>query len=343
MPRATRVRGALSGSLFAAGIAIVAPGSVAAQNPCPAAPAEAAARSAAFAAPPLLGTDKYFGLIDDGRPWGVLDSVWNHRTALERGLLRPLASTISNQDEGEIAVLQDEGDLFRAANTYDLRDVTLRFGANDDGGYDVTHLGTATWRSSLGDALTLDDDDSTSLALSFDFPFYSGTQDSAFVNSDGNITFEEGDNASTARSVSRLLSGPPRVAPFLSDLDPSVGGGVYAQSGADALTVTWCDVPGFESQSTTTVQVSLLSTGVIEMTFDPDIGLGDAVVGLSPGRATAFESVDLSDTAGTEGETTSGLGLILVRDIMTALGGRLEIESAEGEGSTFSLVLPYAP
>ncbi len=301
MPRATRVRGALSGGLFAAGIAIVAPGSVAAQNPCPAAPAEAAARSAAFAAPPLLGTDKYFGLIDDGRPWGVLDSVWNHRTALERGLLRPLASTISNRDEGEIAVLQDEGDLFRAANTYDLRDVTLRFAANDDGGYDVTHLGTATWRSSLGDALTLDDDDSTSLALSFDFPFYSGTQDSAFVNSDGNVTFEEGDNASTARSVSRLLSGPPRVAPFLSDLDPSVGGGVYAQSGADALTVTWCDVPGFESQSTTTVQVSLLSTGVIEMTFDPDIGLGDAVVGLSPGRATAFESVDLSDTAGAEG------------------------------------------
>ena len=287
--------------MLAAGVAAGVPDSVAAQNPCPAAPAAAAARNASFAAPPLLGTDKYFGFIDDGQPWGVLDSVWNHRTARERGLLRPLASTISNQDEGEIAVLQDEGDLFRAANTYDLRDVTLRFAANDDGGYDVTHLGTATWRSSLGDALTLDDGDSTSLALSFDFPFYSGTHDSAFVNSDGNITFEEGDSASTAGSVSRLLSGPPRVAPFLSDLDPSAGGGVYSQSGADAVTVTWCDVPGFESQSTTTVQVSLLSSGVIEMTFDPDIGLGDAVVGLSPGRATAFESVDLSDTAGAVG------------------------------------------
>ena len=294
-------RGAVRIGVLAAGVAAGAPDSVAAQNPCPAAPAEAAARSAVSAAPPPLGNDKYFGVVDDGRPWGVLDSVWNHRTALERGLLRPLAAATSNEDAGEIAVLQDEGDLFRAANTYDLRDVTLRFAANDDGGYDVTHLGTATWRSSLGGALTLDDDDSTPLALPFDFPFYAATHGGAFVNSDGNVTFEEGDDASTARGVSRLLSGPPRIALFLADLDPSVGGTVYSQAGADALTVTWCDVRGFESQSTTTVQVSLLSTGAIEMTFDPGIGLGDAIVGLSPGRTTSFESVDLSAAAGAAG------------------------------------------
>ena len=301
MRRVVSARGAVRIGVLAAGVAAAAPDSVAAQNPCPAAPAEAAVRSAASAAPPSLGSDKYFGFVDDGRPWGVLDSVWNHRTARERGLLRPLAATTSNRDEGEIAVLQDEGDLFRAANIYDLRDVTLRFAANDDGGYEVTHLGTATWRSSRGDSLTLDDDDSTALAMSFDFPFYSGTHDSAFVNSDGNVTFEEGDSTSTARGVSRLLSGPPRIALFLADLDPSAGGTVYSQAGADALTVTWCDVPGFESQSTTTVQVSLLPTGVIEMTFDPGIGLGDAIVGLSPGRTTSFESVDLSDTAGAAG------------------------------------------
>ena len=37
-------------------------------------------------------------------------------------------------------------------------------------------------------------------------------QTAAFVNSDGNITFGEGDNASTARDVGRLLAGAPRVA-----------------------------------------------------------------------------------------------------------------------------------
>ena len=83
---------------------------------------------------------------------------------------------------------------------------------------------------------------------------------------------------------------------------------MYSQAGADALTVTWCDVPAFESQHTTTVQVTLLSTGVVEMTFDPDIATEGAVVGLSPGRTTAFESVDLSDTGGAAGGGASAVG-----------------------------------
>ena len=301
MRPASSVPRAVSVVLFAAGVVAGSAGAVAAQNPCPATASEVAARNAIAPARSLLDRGKRFGFIDDGARWGVLDSIWNHRTALERGRLRPVAETASNEDVGEIAILQDEGDLFRASNIYDLRDVTLRFSANDDGGYDVTHLGAATWHSSLGDALTLGDDDSAPLVLAFDFPFYAGTHDSAFVNSDGNITFEERDSASTARSVSRLLSGPPRVALFLSDLDPSAGGGVYSQAGADAATVTWCNVPAFESENTTTVQVSLLSTGVIEMTFDSDIATEGAIVGLSPGRTTAFESVDLSDTGGAPG------------------------------------------
>ena len=137
--------------------------------------------------------------------------------------------------------------------------------------------------------------------LPFEFTYYAATHEGAFVNSDGNITFEEGDSTSSSRNVSRLLSGSPRIAPFLADLDPSTGGGVYARTGTDAVTVTWCAVPAYGSQLTTTVQATLLSTGVVEMTFDAGIGLGDAVVGLSPGRTTSFASVDLGDTAGATG------------------------------------------
>ncbi len=294
--------------VLAAGVAAGSPHPLAAQNPCPAATPQATLQSAA-AAP--FGVDKWFGRVDGGGPWGVLDSVWNHRAALERGLLRPVAGVDSTgtgtateaeaEDIGEIAVLRDEGDLFRAANIYDLRDVTLRFSPNDDGGYDVAHLGTATWRSPVGEQLTLGDDASTALALPFEFPYYATTHDGAFVNSDGNITFEEADSASSLRNVSRLLSGAPRIAPFLADLDPSASGGVYARTGTEAVTVTWCSVPAFGSQLTTTVQASLLPTGVVEMAFDPGIGLGDAIVGLSPGRTTSFASVDLSDTAGATG------------------------------------------
>lgn len=292
-----------------AALAAGSPAPLAAQNPCPDVTAAASLQGAA-AAPPF-GVDKRFGVVDDGGRWGVLDSVWNHRTALERGLLRPVAGAdsadsesepeVEAEDIGEIAVLRDEGDLFRAANIYDLRDVALRFSPNDDGGYDVTHLGAAAWRSPVGSRLTLGDDDSTELDLPFEFPYYAATHEGAFVNSDGNITFEEADSASSSRNVSRLLSGAPRVAPFLADLDPSYGGGVYARTGTDAVTVTWCAVPAYGSQLTTTVQAALLSTGVVEMTFDVGIGLGDAVVGLSPGRTTSFASVDLSDTAGATG------------------------------------------
>ena len=85
----------------------------------------------------------------------------------------------------------------------------------------------------------------------FAFQFFSANERTAFVNSDGNITFREGDSASTDRSVGRLLTGPPRVALFLADLDPSAGGGVFVNSASDQYTVTWCNVRGFESTRTT--------------------------------------------------------------------------------------------
>lgn len=48
-------------------------------------------------------------------------------------------------------MLQDEGDLIRAANAYDLRDVTLRFEPNASGGYDVRRTGSVAYRAPVGD------------------------------------------------------------------------------------------------------------------------------------------------------------------------------------------------
>lgn len=265
-------------------------------NPCDAVALRTAARSAG-------GPDKWAGVIDQDAPWGVLDGLWNHRSALARGQLSPVGPDAMTEDIGDIAVLQDEGDLFRALNPYDLDDLGLRFTPNDSGGYDVARTSSAAFRSPVGDRVTLGDDDTSSLAMGFTFPFFGESHSSLFINSDGNLTFEEGDNASTPRNVSRLLSGPPRLSPFLADLDPSVSGGIFAATFADRTTVTWCRVPGFGMNATTTVQASLLTDGVIEMAFDKGIELFDAIVGVSPGRTGTFHAVDLSQAETNTGST----------------------------------------
>jgi signal transduction histidine kinase len=43
------------------------------------------------------------------------------------------------------------------------------------------------------------------------------------------------------------------------------------------------------------------------------------------------------------GSANLGLGLFIVREIVTAHGGRLEVRSEAGAGTTFTAVLPRAP
>jgi len=245
--------------------------------------------------------------ILDGNPrWRVLDALWTHHEAgrpdrPERRDRPRLAPTRNTADVGNIAVVQDEGDLILPPNTYDLRSLGLRFTRNAGGGYDVVRIDGA-FRSALGTRLTLTDDDSATSTIPFGFSFYGAGQTVAFVNSDGNITFGEADKSSTERNVARMLTGPPRVSPFLSDLDPTAGSGrVFLNAASDQYTVTWCNVRGFDLPRTTTVQATLLPSGVIEMKFGATVNITDAIVGLSPGRTGLFTTVNLSDAGPTAG------------------------------------------
>ena len=271
------------------------------QNPCPAMASQSSVASA-FGTATGLGGDKRASSVDGHARPTVLDALWAHRIGLERGFVLPTGRSAVTEDVGDIAVLQDEGDLILTPNRFDLRDITLRFEPNSAGGYDARRVGPATYRSPVGQQVPLGDDDTAPLTFPFEFPYYDGAHGSAFVNSDGNLTFVAGDDASTARGISRLLTGQPRVAPFLADLDPSAGGAVYARAAADTVTVTWCAVPEFDRETNAvTVQVSLLPDGSVEMTFDPEIRTRGAVVGLSPGRTSTLEGVDLSDTGPSSG------------------------------------------
>lgn len=239
----------------------------------------------------------------DGSPrWRVLEALWLHRQALDRrgGLAGIGAPAATTADVGDVAVVRDEGDLILPANSFDLRGSGLRFTRNGSGGYDVRQE-SAAFRQALGSRLTLTDDDTAAVDVPFSFPFYAAGERTAFVNSDGNITFRESDSASTERNVSRLLTGPPRVAPFLADLDPSTAGGVFVNAAADQYTVTWCGVRGFDSEDSVTAQATLLPDGTIELRYGSAITLADAVVGLSPGRTGEFTTANLSAPGPTPG------------------------------------------
>jgi hypothetical protein len=285
------------------------------ENPCATVAIEDQTEARSSAADVAVARERKTNRLDRNPRWRVLDALWTHREAESRRDAavvppdrdpeprdrRPLAPPRSNVDVGEIAVVQDEGDLILPPNTYDLRSLGLRFTRNAAGGYDVVRIDGA-FRSALGSRLTLTDDDSATSTIPFGFSFYGREETVAFVNSDGNITFGEADRASTDRDVARVLTGPARVSPFFSDLDPTTGNGrVFLNAAPDQYTVTWCSVRGFDSPRTTTVQATLLPNGTVEMKFGATVTVTDAVVALSPGRTGNFAPVNLSEPGPTAG------------------------------------------
>lgn len=229
------------------------------------------------------------------------DAVAVHQEARARRVVS-LASGQANVDVGQIAVLQDEGDLALLRNDLDLQGAALRFTPAAPG-YSVT-------RSSLpiepdtGSTLTLGDDDTRSVSLPFAFPFFGRSYSGAFVNSDGNLTFDGGDRASTSRNVGRLVNGLPRVAPLLADLNPETGGRISMLAVADRVTFSWRDVPQFDNTDKNTFQVTLWSDGRIDFVYANDVNraIDEGAVGVAPGAGLGgLTAVDFSAANGVSG------------------------------------------
>ena len=201
----------------------------------------------------------------------------------------------ADRDDQHIAILEDSaGELITRPNRFDLVNSGVRFEPGN-GGYTINTIG-GEFRSALGRAVTLNDDDSVAEAIAFPFRFYDREFTSLFINSDGNLTFEEADHASSARSVQRVAGGVPRIAPFFADLDPSVGGKVFVNAAPDAMTITWCAVPGFGLEEIVTAQTVLLPGGAIEFRYGAT-DLEEGIVALSPGRVADVTAVDFNRVA----------------------------------------------
>ena len=236
-----------------------------------------------------------------------LEAEFLHRQRLlsERAELRvpglaPLAAAAPAvaRPVDDIAVLEATQEIVSPANPFDLsgRRITITPRGGTFSVASSMAAGSGPINSG-GVLLDLDDDDFTLIELPFDFPFFGEDHSRLFVQSDGNITFIAPEASSTARSFSRLAGGPPTVAPFFRDLDPSKGGRVLMDLQGDRVVVTWERVPVYTDVGvgvTQTFQAALDADGVVEFRYGA-VAASDAVVGVFPGEAARdFEAVDWS-------------------------------------------------
>jgi len=187
---------------------------------------------------------------------------------------------------GNVAVIEDDGSIVRRPNLFDLAGRAMQILRRPKG---ITVVRSPLdVKDFTGDKLPLGDDDAIEIDFpaGFTFPFGDQVYASVWVHSDGNLTFGEPDAASAQRSLSRLIAGPPRLAPLFSDLDPSAAGaagGVYVDFPPLRVRVTWREVPIFgDDDRINTFQVTLFSNGRAVFAYGDRIMATEAVVGVAP-------------------------------------------------------------
>jgi uncharacterized protein (TIGR03437 family) len=257
-------------------------------------------------------------------PARVLAEISLHRFAQEKHpQLFARARPAANADQGNIAVIEDDGTIVIPANRFNLDGKSVRFQPQSDGTYRVSAGATPIDRAGeTGATVPLGDDDTSEISFGFPFRFFGQTYAGVFLNSDGNFTFTVGDVSTAERDLSRLLSGAPRIAPFLEDLDPSVGGRVTIVKRPDRVIFTWLAVPLWGAPQRQTFQAVLFADGGIEYIYAGIEG-PRAVVGISPGHV----------------QTPPALVVLSAQDGSRALSGAIaEVFSATQEFSTAAVV-----
>jgi hypothetical protein len=123
-------------------------------NPCDSIRLDPAV-SAALPVPDTLPAKRRGPALDRGSRYGVLDALWTHEAARRGGAPQAAGAEHALADVGEVAVIQDNGDIVLPANTFDLTGVGLSFAPNAAGGFDVRR-GDVTFQQDLGTRLAVE-------------------------------------------------------------------------------------------------------------------------------------------------------------------------------------------
>ena len=228
------------------------------------------------------------------------EEVFLHRRSVQTLKNKPgaraAATPAASRDSGNIVILEDSDGVIARRNLFNLDKQTLRFQLI--GGkyqFDLRAGGFDAAAATGGTAVTgLGDDDSIKFALPFAFTYYGAIYRDVYLNSDGNLTFGEGDSASADRTLGRMTSGPPRISPLYEDLDPTHSqAGVRVVSEASRWVATWNAVPEYADSGlggVQTFQVILYPDGKIEFSYG-GVSTSGAVVGIAPGRLQSSTAV----------------------------------------------------
>ncbi|RME44241.1 MAG: choice-of-anchor D domain-containing protein, partial [Deltaproteobacteria bacterium] len=124
--------------------------------------------------------------------------------------------------------------------------------------------------SSTGIPVILDNDDYTyPIDLGFDFPFYGKRYRNVTIGSNGFLGFSP-DFSYTLGIPSQLpdaMAPNNLIAPFWSDLDPTMGGKIYYESREDRFIVAFHEVPEWNGTERVTFEVILKPDGTIYFNY----------------------------------------------------------------------------
>mmetsp|Transcript_43899 Transcript_43899/g.113668 ORF Transcript_43899/g.113668 Transcript_43899/m.113668 type:complete len:757 (-) Transcript_43899:159-2429(-) len=155
-----------------------------------------------------------------------------------------------------------------------------------------------------GALLELNSDDTTEIEFDdgFEFPFFGKNYDSAFVASNGFVTFGEDDDEFRP-TMDRHFDGPPRISGLWTDLATGLNGTyswkqVNAEAGPwSAVAVTFHDLISTDHKAVrNTFQIAMMANGDVLLSFLDANPHHDALVGIAPGR-TGESSADASSSS----------------------------------------------
>ncbi len=217
------------------------------------------------------------------------------RTSRPLKSARPVTGTA--QQSGNILVVPADPELLIVSNSFDLKGQQVHFQPATQGRYTYS-LGPESFDGTVNQTLALNDDDSVELVFSnFQFPFGKKSYDRCYVNSNGSISFLQPDT--DPPNAETLLSGPPRIAAFFTDLDPETTGTIFVNQTTDRVVISWLKVPEFFNQNIfdygqNTFQIALHRDGGITLVFTTEITATQAFTGLLSGNKDSVRFVDFS-------------------------------------------------